>query len=86
MARALVVVDMQAALVTAVWRGEELAERLGRLVAQARADGVPVVYFQQDGPSDSRYTPGAPGWQLDPCVRPAAHDIVIRKTATDGFF
>jgi nicotinamidase-related amidase len=86
MPRALVVIDMQAALVPAMWRGDELAERLGGLVEEARANGVPVVYLQQDGPPDSPYAPGAPGWRLDARVRPAADDIVIRKTATDGFF
>jgi nicotinamidase-related amidase len=86
MPRALLLVDMQAAIVPAVWRGDELAVRLGGLVVQARAAGVPVVYLQQDGPPDSPFAPGAPGWQVDGRVQPGADDVVIRKTATDGFY
>jgi nicotinamidase-related amidase len=86
MGRALVVIDMQAALVAAVWRGDELAERLGRLIVQARGRGIPVVYLQQDGSPNSSFEPGAPGWEIDARVRPGTDDILIRKTATDGFF
>ena len=86
MARALVVIDMQTALVPVVWCGDELAERLGRLVEQARAAGVPVIYLQQDGPPDSAFAPDQPGWQLDARVQSADDDLVIRKTATDSFF
>src|SRR6185436_11186931 len=77
---------MQTALVPVVWCGDALAERLGRLVEQARAARVPVIYLQQDGPPDSPFAPGRPGWQLDARVQSADDDLVIRKTATDSFF
>src|SRR3954468_8252624 len=85
MARALVVIDMQTALVPVVWCGDELAERLGRLVEQARSAGVPVIYLQQDGPPDSGFAPHQPGWELDARVQSGDDELVIRKTATNGF-
>jgi nicotinamidase-related amidase len=77
---------MQTALVSAVWEGGALAERLGALADRARAAGVPVIYLQQDGRPGSDHAPGTLGWELDPRVRADDDDIVVRKTATDGFF
>jgi nicotinamidase-related amidase len=85
-AEALVIIDMQKALVSAVWEGGALAERLGALADRARAAGVPVIYLQQDGRPGSDLAPGSAGWELDPRVRADGDDLVVRKTATDGFF
>jgi nicotinamidase-related amidase len=85
-AEALVIIDMQKALVSVVWEGDALAERLGALADRARAAGVPVIYLQQDGWPSSDHAPGSPGWELDPRVRADGYDIVVRKSATDGFF
>src|SRR6185503_5416439 len=86
MPRALVVIDMQNALVPVVWNGDSLAERLGGLADQARARGVPVIYLQQDGSPGTAHEPGTAGWELDSRVRCTPGDLVVRKSATDGFF
>lgn len=86
MQRALLVVDMQAAIVPEMWHGDDLADRVGALADQARAAGIPVIYLQQDGGADTPFAPGTTGWELDKRVRASDGDIVIRKTATDSFF
>jgi nicotinamidase-related amidase len=86
MTEALVIIDMQKAVVPAMWQGGVLADRIGALADRARAAGVPVIYLQQDGQPGSSHAPASPGWELDPRVHPAADDLVVRKTATDGFF
>lgn len=77
---------MQAAIVPDLWRGAELAERIGELVGAAHEADVPVVAIQQTGPPGSPFDPASPGWQLDPRLRVADSDLRIRKGATDSFF
>lgn len=83
---ALVIVDMQELLVPVVWRGEELAGRIGALARQARRHGIPVVAVQQVGPSGSPFDPESPGAQLTTRLGLAPTDVVVRKTATDAFY
>jgi len=45
--QALLIIDMQTALVPHLWRGEELADRIALLAQRARSQGAPVVAIQQ---------------------------------------
>lgn len=85
-AQALLIVDMQQALVPHMWEAEALVERLAVLADRARAAGVPVVLLQQSGPTGGSLTPDTPGWQLVPALRPRDGDLVMSKTATDSFY
>ncbi|MEV6238633.1 isochorismatase family protein [Lentzea sp. NPDC051838] len=82
--QALVIVDMQEALIPVVWNGPELADRIADLADRARAQGVEVVALQQIG--GPMFEPEAPGTALAQRLRLREQDIVIRKTATDGFY
>jgi streptothricin hydrolase len=88
MADALIVVDMQRAFVygpSAVPGGAELAELIEHLLGRARAAGALVVHLQNDGPEGASDEPGTAGWDLALAQQPGEHELVVRKTADDGF-
>lgn len=60
-AQALLIVDMQQALVPHMWEAAAVVERLADLTNRARAAGVPVVLLQQSGPAGSSLAPRHPG-------------------------
>lgn len=84
--RALLIIDVQQALVADVENGEALLARLAELVVRARATEVPVVFLQQNGAAGGPLAPGGHGWQLASALGASAVDVVIPKTATDGFY
>jgi nicotinamidase-related amidase len=85
-AAALLIIDMQTALVPALWLGEELASRITLVAQRARSQGVPVIAIQQTGPAGTPFDPEDPGWQLSPRLRLQDDDLRLRKSATDSFF
>lgn len=86
MVQALLIIDMQTALVPHLWRGEELADRIALLAQRARSQGAPVVAIQQTGPARSPFDPADPGWQLSPRLHLSDEDLRVHKSATDSFF
>lgn len=86
---ALVVVDMQAGLLTgasAIPDAARVTSAVRDLLARARAAGAFVVQLQNDGPPGSLDEPGSPGWPLHlPRGESGAPDLVIRKRLDDGF-
>lgn len=83
---ALVVVDAQVAFLDgpgAVPAAGQLALAITELVARARAAGAVLVQLQNDGPPGADDEPDTPGWRL--FVEPGPDEMVIRKTADDGF-
>jgi len=86
MKAALVIVDMQEMLIPLVWRGGELVERISALARAARRSGAPVVALQQIGATGTAFDPESPGARLSPRLGLEPTDVVVRKTATDGFY
>lgn len=84
MKAALVIVDLQEILVPLVWHGEELVERIAALARTARRAGVPVVALQQIG--GPGFDPESPGARLCAGLGLEPTDVVVRKSATDGFY
>lgn len=70
----------------AVWRGDELADRVAVLAQSARDRHVPVIVIQQTGPPGSQLDPEQPGWQPSAALQLRPDDIRLRKSATDSFF
>jgi nicotinamidase-related amidase len=68
-----------------VYRGEELLETIGRLIAKARETGVPVIYVQHSGSQGHPLNPKAPGWPIHPAIAPAEGELVIHKHHPDSF-
>jgi nicotinamidase-related amidase len=65
---------------------DETVSRIAKLIAQARATSVPVIYIQHDGAKGHRLDPTTPGWRLRPEIAPNPGEPIIRKRASDSFF
>lgn len=85
-ADALIVVDMQRALVigaAAVPSAPTVTRAVGQLLALARDAGALVIHLQNDGRVGAPDEPATDGWEL--AFPPAAGELVIRKHGDDGF-
>ena len=82
---ALLIIDVQNAIVDGAYRAEAMLDVLGALATKARQAEAPVVYLQHNSASYPPMAKGAPGWEIHPAVAPLAGDLVIHKTASDGF-
>jgi len=85
---ALVVIDAQVNMFdpsNPVRFAEGLLDRLIKLVAEAHADHIPVVFIRNCGGQGDPDAPGTPGWELHPSLQPADGDLVLDKTTCDTF-
>jgi nicotinamidase-related amidase len=80
---ALVVIDTQVEIIEAAYRGKEVLENIGTLLAKARAAGVPVIYVQHNDPY---LTVGTPQWQIHPAIAPQEGEPVVHKQSPDSFY
>ena len=88
---ALLVIDLQNALVSIAHQPNELLNNVQMLLTQARETEVPVIYMQHaddedDDPDEESLAPGTSGFQLHSQVRPLPNEQVIVKTASDSFY
>ncbi|MFI7233708.1 cysteine hydrolase family protein [Streptomyces cyaneofuscatus] len=79
---ALLVIDMQNALVAIAHQGAGTVARIAALQERARAAGVPVVTVQHQ---DDELEPGTEGWRVAPALAPAPGEPVVPKSSPDGF-
>jgi nicotinamidase-related amidase len=68
-----------------VHRGSDLLSKIGALVDQARAVGVPIIYIQHCGPEGAIDQRGTPGWEIHPAIAPIEGDAVVQKRHPDAF-
>lgn len=88
MRTALIIIDMQlGSFMPYSARHDTLGtvERINRLAAKVRAQGMPVIYVQHDGPEGDPHHPDAPGWHLLPELEQTPDDMIVRKTSCDAF-
>lgn len=78
----LVVVDAQVGVMKDAWQAEQVVANIGRLVARARAAGVPVVWVQH---GDDELPPGSAAWQWVPSLQPAAQEPLVHKRFNSAF-
>ncbi len=86
MSLALIVIDVQHGLFATDPPPAEAAaviERINRLTAQARNDGVPVIFVQHE--REGGMEPGSANWQLDGRLHVEGEDRRLRKTTPDAF-
>jgi nicotinamidase-related amidase len=83
---ALLVIDMQEALIDGAWEIGRVVGNVRTLIDRAHRDRVPVVYVQHCHATYSDLTKGAPGWAIHAPIAPIAGDTVIEKTASDSFY
>ena len=76
----LLVVDMQARffqMKQPVFQAESLVRAVSNAIRNARANGLLVVYTQQE--NKAALHPGTPGWKILRDLQPAPGDVIIRK-------
>jgi nicotinamidase-related amidase len=85
---ALLIIDLQVGIIEGfhAYRGREVLEQINKLLSQARASNVPIIYIQHQGGAGHPLEPGSEGWQIHPAIKPHAEDLIIPKTASDSFF
>jgi nicotinamidase-related amidase len=79
---ALLVIDVQNAVLADAWQADGVVERIAHLIRRANQEGAPVVYIQHeadDMPRDSD------DWQIVEAIRPSEDDIVVAKRFQDAF-
>lgn len=81
-ASALLVIDMQNALVAIAYRATETVAAIAGLRERAKAAGVPVVTVQHQG---GGMEAGTEEWRIVPELAPAADEKVVHKTSADSF-
>ncbi|MEW5813631.1 MAG: isochorismatase family protein [Actinomycetota bacterium] len=79
---ALLVVDVQNAVVDGAYRRESVVANIARLVERARRDGTAVVWVRHH---DAELPHGSDGWQIVPELSPAQNEPVVDKTYGDAF-
>ena len=87
-ATALVLIDLQHALLDAAPRPHEAAlvlTRVNALAARARSAGVPVLWVQHETRAGHNLAHGSPGWALADGLQTADSDVFFRKTTPDSF-
>jgi len=78
----LVVVDVQAGVISESWDGPRIIKNVSRAVERARAQGVPVIWVQHSN-KDLRY--GSPEWKWVPELTPAEGEPLIHKQFNSSF-
>lgn len=79
---ALVVIDVQNGVVGNAWRREETVANIARLVQDARAHHVPVIWVQH---SDRGMPIGSDDWQIVSELQPAPDEPIVRKEYRSSF-
>ena len=78
----LLVVDVQAGVMSEAWDAPRIVGNVSRAVDRARAQGVPVVWVQH---SDDDLRHGSPEWQWVPELVPTDREPVIHKRFNSSF-
>lgn len=85
---ALVIIDVQAGMFAEAelpYQSEQLLANINHLLAQARANDLPIIYVQHGSRAGSSLEPGTAGWQIHPAIAPTAADLVVQKRFPDSF-
>lgn len=82
---ALLVIDVQNAVIETAFDRDGVVERLAGVIDKAREQLVPVIYIQHESPGYPPMTRGAEGWQIDSRITPLEGEIVIGKRFGDAY-
>ncbi|MGI8314230.1 cysteine hydrolase family protein [Halobacillus mangrovi] len=82
---ALVVIDVQEAVVENAYKREEKINHMNKAIHLAREKQIPIVYVQHEYP-EGPMKRGAEGWQLySELEKPLEQDAIIFKTVPNAF-
>jgi nicotinamidase-related amidase len=79
---ALLVIDVQNAVVGGTHERDAVVANVGTLVGRAREQEIPVVWVQH---SDEDIAKGSDGWQIVPELSPGESEPLIQKNYPDSF-
>lgn len=82
---ALLVVDVQNAVVETAFERDAVVARLAGVISRARQQLVPVIYIQHEVEAYPPMQRGAEGWQIVAEIAPREGEIVIGKRFGDAF-
>ncbi|MDQ3540733.1 MAG: cysteine hydrolase [Chloroflexota bacterium] len=82
---ALLVIDVQNAVVTDGWNRDGVITRIGRVIDAAREGGIPVIYIQHDEPGEGEMEIGSEGWRIHASVAPDDGEPIVAKQHGDAF-
>ncbi|RYI34302.1 MAG: isochorismatase family protein [Acetobacteraceae bacterium] len=91
MTRAVLIIDMQEGVADRIRAGRPTAtpdapDRMAALLAQARAQGLPMIHVHHDDPHpDSPFRRGEPGAAPMPCAAPQSGETVLWKHGSSAF-
>jgi len=79
---ALLVIDMQEAVIDKAHARDAVVANVRHLVDRARGEGVPVLWVQHH---DTNIVKGGPGWRIAAELMPSEVERVIEKSYGDAF-
>jgi nicotinamidase-related amidase len=79
---ALLVIDVQNAVVTGAYERDAVVANISRLVDKARREKVPVVWVQH---SDEQLVRGSGDWRIVPELTPGDAESLVEKNYGDSF-
>ncbi|MBB5508904.1 cysteine hydrolase family protein [Paraburkholderia atlantica] len=79
---ALLVIDLQNAVVANAYRRNEVLDAVNVLIERARTARVPVVWIQH---TDDDLTEGSEAWQIVAELVPAQGEAIVEKSYRDAF-
>lgn len=82
---AVLVIDMQNAVVNEAHEGDALVARVAGIIDRARDEGVPVVYVRHQDWEDGGLAKGSDGWQIRPEIAPHSGETIVDKKFNDAF-
>jgi nicotinamidase-related amidase len=85
MSSAVVIIDVQEAVLVGCADAPGVLKRINMLARRARRDGVPVLFIQHEDPGDPEMRRDSPGWQLATGLERLDGDAVLPKTYRDSF-
>jgi nicotinamidase-related amidase len=83
---ALLVVDVQKALIEGAFQGDELVAAINRTISKIREAGGLIIFIQHCHSAWEPMKKGQPGWEVDDRLDVRPDDIFVEKTASDAFY
>jgi len=79
---ALVIVDVQIAIMKQAWDSSRVISNVATAIQEARSNGVPVFWIQH---SDDQLPAGSSEWELSPELSPNPDETIIHKRFASAF-
>ncbi len=83
--KALLVIDLQKAVVEDAVDVAGVVSRVNSLIREARRMATPLIFIQHQEEGDPKMTPGAPSWEFVDTLDYRSGDVLVHKKYRDGF-